>query len=97
MPKRDREQTFDAVIVDAGGGGAAVVVPDEIVKTLNAGTRAKVIAWIDSEPYAGSLAPYSGVHYLGILKSVRRAIGKDIGDEVHVKLVVRQEERVKNI
>ncbi len=91
---KEASHTFRAVIQDAGGGGAYVAVPFDVEQAFGK-KRVKVRATIDGEPYRGSLVRMGGpCHILGMLKSIRRKIGKDCGDEVEVTVVEDIEPRV---
>ena len=89
------EQVFDAEILGARGG-AWVEVPFDVNEVFGSG-RPKVQATIDGHPYRGSLAPMGGCHRLGVLKVIRAAIGKDVGDTVHVTLRLDTEPRVVEV
>jgi len=79
-------QTFRAVIEEGSHGGAYVTIPFDVEK-LYGQKRVPVKAFIDSEPYRGSLVRMGGpAHILGILRGIRDKIGKDIGDEVEIIL-----------
>lgn len=82
---------FDAVIQDVPDkGGAYVVFPWNIREEFGKG-RVKVHAAFDGVPYDGSIVNM-GVkdeageicYIIGVLKSIRQAIGKQPGDWVHV-------------
>lgn len=77
---------FKSIIEVTSGGGAAVLVPAKVIKSLNDGKRPKVKATIDGQLYRTSLAPYGGKHYLGILKDIRKKINKDVGHSVQISL-----------
>lgn len=78
--------TFRAVIEDAGGGGAFVVIPFDVERVFGK-KRVKVMATIEGMPYRGSLVRMGGEHHiLGILKEIREKTGKKIGDEIEVTL-----------
>jgi hypothetical protein len=82
----DKKFTFRAVIRDAGGGGAFVCIPFD-VEAVFGKKRVPVQAWIEGVPYRGTLMRMGApTHMLGVLKDIRRAVGKDIGDEVEVVL-----------
>ncbi|HOG45858.1 MAG TPA: YdeI/OmpD-associated family protein [Anaerolineae bacterium] len=92
-----QSQTFTAIIQDAGRGGAYVTVPFDVEQVFGK-KRVKVKATLDGEPYRGSLAPMSGpCHILGVLKSIRQKIGKDVGDEVLVTVEEDSEPRVVQV
>lgn len=76
-------RAFDGVIEAGRGGGALVHVPFDVKEAFGSG-RPKVRALIDGHEYRGSLANMGSGHCLGIRKDVRAAIGKDVGDSVHV-------------
>lgn len=85
---------FDATIEAGRRGGALVRVPFDVRETFGTGGRVSVRATFDGEPYRGSLAPMGGgEHVLGVTKAVRTAIGKDVGDDVLVRLRYDAEER----
>lgn len=85
----DREAEFDATI-ETEGKGAHVVVPAAAVDALGGGkARIPVQATFDAVEYQGSVVSMGGSMLLGMTKAVRSALGKDIGDTVHV--VVRRD------
>ena len=87
---------FDAVIRAAEGkGGAYVIFPWNIREEFGAG-RVKVRALFDGIPYEGSIVNMgvkdgqgNACYILGILKSIRQALGKSVGDTVHVTVTKR--------
>lgn len=77
---------FRAVIENAGGGGAYVIVPFDVEKAFGK-KRVKIKATIEGEPYRGSLVRMGTPHHmLLVLKEIREKIGKSFGDEVAVEL-----------
>lgn len=72
------------MIKSGRGGGALVEIPIDVEKEFGTRGRVPVNAKIDGVPYRGSIAPMGGVHVLGILKAVREAIGKSVGETVQV-------------
>ncbi len=76
---------FDALI-ESRGGGAAVRIPLNVQGVFGAKSRVNVKVTFDGHAYRGSIAPYDGVHILGIAKAVRARIGKSVGDTVHIVL-----------
>jgi len=91
MPNK---RTFNAVIQNAGGGGAVVEVPFDMEKVFGS-KRPKVKALIEGIPYRGLLVRMGGPnHMLIILKGIREQIGKTFGDEIKVSVEVDAEERV---
>lgn len=80
------KHTFTATIEKADSGGSFVVVPFDVEATFGK-KRVPVQATIDGAPYRGSVVSMGGTrHVLGILKEIRAAIGKEIGDTVEVVL-----------
>lgn len=87
-------QEFEAEIIkDEDSGGAGVVVPPDVVKALGGKGRIKIKCTIDGRPYRGSINPYGGVHFLGVLKSIRETIGKKPGDTIHIAMEADTEPR----
>lgn len=77
-------QTFEAVIEDAGGGGAFVTIPFDVEQVFGK-KRVKVNATIDGAPYRGSVVRMGGEsHMLLVRKDIREKIGKTFGDRVRV-------------
>ena len=82
------EHEFEAVLeAGDGDGGVFVVLPFSIPETYGTRGRVPVQATFDGYPYQGSVTPLGdGHHALLILKQIRRAIDKTVGDTVHVTL-----------
>jgi hypothetical protein len=77
---------FQAVIEDAGGGGAYVTIPFDVENAFGK-KRIKIKATIDGEPYRGTLVRMgSPQHMLLVLKEIRKKVGKSFGDKVAVEL-----------
>ena len=74
---------FDAVIEEAGRGGAAVEMPFDAKEVFGSG-RPGVVATFDGVSYRGSIASMGGRYLLGIRKDIREAIAKGPGDTVRV-------------
>ena len=77
-------------------GGAYVVFPWDLRKELGKG-RVKVHAWFDGIPYEGSVVnmglknPDGSVCYvIGVLKAIRKALGKGDGDTINVVITNRE-------
>ncbi len=78
--------TFLATIERADGGGAYVTIPFDVETTFGK-KRVPVLATIDGVPYRGSLVRMGGsCHILGILKAIREAVGKNVGDVVEITI-----------
>ena len=81
---------FDAVLHVLPEGGAYVAFPGDIRQIYGRG-RVKVRATFDGIPYEGSIVnmglkhPDGSVCYiLGVLKAIRKQLGKGDGDVLHV-------------
>ncbi len=75
---------FDAMIENAGGGGAYVRIPFDVNAAFGK-KRVQVNASFDGEPYRGLLVRMGEPwHLLIVLKGIREKIGKSFGDQVHV-------------
>ena len=81
---------FDAVLRELPDGGAYVAFPGDIRRIFGRG-RVKVNATFDGVPYQGSIVnmglkhPDGSVCYiLGVLKAIRKQLGKGDGDVLHV-------------
>ena len=89
---------FDAILhEDPDDGGAYVVFPWDVRREFGRG-RVKVRATFDGVPYDGSLvnmglknADGSVCYVLGVLKAIRRQLGKKDGDTLHVTVEERKE------
>lgn len=86
-------QTFRAVIKEHRGGGTVVEIPFDVESAFGTRGRVKVRATFDGHPYRGSIVPMGGRHLLGVLKSIREALGKSAGDSVDVVVELDTEER----
>ena len=87
---------FDAVLHELPEGGAYVAFPGDIRQIFGKG-RVKVSAAFDVVPYAGSIVnmglknPDGSVCYIiGVLKAIRKQLGKKDGDTLHVILEERK-------
>ncbi|MBT8487405.1 MAG: DUF1905 domain-containing protein [Gemmatimonadetes bacterium] len=84
------------MIEAGGGGGAFVLVPFDVKDVFGSG-RPRVRALIDGHEYRGSIANMGQGPCLGIRKDVRAAIGKDVGDTVHIEVEVDTAPRVVDV
>ena len=87
---------FDAVLHELPEGGAYVAFPGDIRQIYGRG-RVKVRATFDGIPYEGSIVnmglrhPDGSVCYIiGVLKAIRRQLGKEDGDVLHVIIEERE-------
>lgn len=90
------EYTFDAILHEIPeNGGAYVIFPWDIRKEFGKG-RVKVHATFDGIPYDGNVVNM-GVkdekgeicYVIGVLKSIRKQLGKKDGDTIHVTISER--------
>ena len=82
------EHEFEVVLeAGDGDGGVFVVVPFSVQEVYGTRGRVPVQATFDGYPYQGSITPLGdGHHALHLLKQIRKAIDKTIGDTVRVTL-----------
>lgn len=91
-------KTFEAIIIkDDDSGGAGIKIPFDVEEAFGKKGRVPVRCTIDGYPYRGSIFPYGGVYYIGVVKKVRDAIGKTYGDTVRVVMEVDEEPRVAEV
>ncbi len=93
-----REQyEFDAAVYEAADtGGAYIIFPWDIREEFGAG-RVKVHALFDGIPYDGSIVNM-GIkdkegnicYIIGVLKAIRKRLGKGHGDVIHVVVTRKQ-------
>ncbi len=76
---------FEAELIkDEDSGGVGIKIPFNVQEAFGSRSRIKVKCTIDGHPYRGSIHPYGGVHYMGVIKAIREAIGKKPGDTVRI-------------
>lgn len=79
---------------EVGSGGAYVLFPYDVQETFGSKGRIPVRAWIEGEPYRGSLVKYGHPqHMFPVLKAIREKIGKSIGDTIEIILEADSDER----
>lgn len=88
---------YDAALRTLPEGGAYVPFPWNIRQEFGKG-RVKVHAAFDGIPYDGSIVNMgvknedgSVCYIIGVLKSIRTALGKSDGDVIHVVITERKE------
>jgi hypothetical protein len=82
-----KKYAFTAKIEPGPGGGAFVTFPYDVEREFGTKGRVPVHASINSIPYTGSLMQCGGPqHMLGVLKSIRVQLGKNLGDPVNVEI-----------
>ena len=82
------EHEFEAVLETGDGdGGVFVVIPFSVPEVFGTRGRVPVQVTFDGYPYQGSITPLGdGHHALHVLKQIRKAVDKTIGDTVRVTL-----------
>ncbi|MGI4738844.1 MAG: YdeI/OmpD-associated family protein [Janthinobacterium lividum] len=90
------EQEFDAALeADPHTGEVLVVAPFSVEELYGTKEELLVQTAIEGFPYQGELLPLGdGYHGLVIPREVRRAVGKTVGDILHVALRRDLSERV---
>ncbi len=83
----DQVYEFDAELIKVPDiDGAYVEIPLDVKAVFGKG-RVPVHATFDGEPYDGSLVRMqTPCHILGVRKEIRKKIGKQPGDTVHVTI-----------
>ncbi len=83
----EKQYAFDAVLQKVPDLDAAYVeFPYDVRQEFGQG-RVKVHATFDGVPYDGSLVRMGTPgHIIGVLKAIRKQIGKQPGDMVHVTI-----------
>ena len=79
---------FDAQLQKGDNPGAwTCVVIDDVPELFGTRGLVKIRGVIDNEPFTGALmAQGDGTHRLPVKSALRKAIGKDAGDTVHVRI-----------
>ena len=79
-------KTFQASIQAHESGGAFVIVPFDVEEVYGK-KRVKIKASIDGAIYRGSLVRMGSPHHILLIrKDIRKKIGKEAGDVVHIIL-----------
>ena len=92
-----KEYEFDAILHEIPeNGGAYVIFPWDIRKEFGKG-RVKVHATFDGVPYDGSVVNMGAkdengeiCYVIGVLKAIRKKLGKKDGDTIHVTISERE-------
>jgi hypothetical protein len=79
---------FDAQLQKGENPGAGTcVVIDDVPELFGTRGLVKIRGAIDSEPFTGALmAQGDGTHRLPVRSALRKAIGRQAGDTVHVRI-----------
>jgi hypothetical protein len=90
-------QQFTAVLVkpDTIGAWTYLTVPFNAEHIFNNRARIPVKGTINGVSFQGSLMPHgNGRHYMVVNKTLQKNCGASIGDEVHVSMVLDEQERI---
>ena len=98
-----KQYYYDAVLHELpGNGGASVVFPWDIRREFGKG-RMKVHAVFDDIPYDGSIVNMglknedgTVCYIIGVLKSIRKKLGKSDGDTLRVVIEPAPSQEAKN-
>lgn len=71
-----------------------IAIPFDVLSTWGTRARVPVKGTINGVSFRGSLAPYGGIHYLGIKRDLREKLGIKAGEVVDVEIMVDTEPRV---
>jgi hypothetical protein len=71
-----------------------IAIPFDVLSTWGTRARVPVKGTINGAAFRGSLAPYGGIHYLGIKRDLREKIGIKAGEVVDVEIMVDTDPRV---
>ncbi len=80
-------QRFTGTLEAARGGGAIVVLPDDVLAALGGGSRFRVTGSLDGVAFESStMGMGAGRVCLGVHKATRAAAGVDVGDAVEIAI-----------
>ena len=79
---------FDAQLQKGANAGAwTCVVMDDVAELFGTRGLVKIRGVIDGEPFTGALmAQGDGTHRLPVKAALRKSIGKEAGDSVHIRI-----------
>jgi len=93
-----QEFEFDAVLKEGNRGGVFVDFPWPVFESFGTRGQVRVCATIDGQLFRLALAPMGGeFHAMGLRREIREAIGKKIGDTVHIMITRDTEPRTVEI
>jgi len=86
-PAPAKPYRFAAVLQNAGGGGAVVLMPDDVSDAMGGRKRFRVTGTVNGVPMKTSTFPYKGEGlWLGIHKVTRERAGLEFGDTLDVEI-----------
>jgi hypothetical protein len=78
---------FTGTLEAGRGGGAFIVLPEAVLKSLGAGSRSRVTGTLNDVPFESStMGMGAGRVCLGVHKATRQAASVEIGENVHVEV-----------
>jgi hypothetical protein len=82
-----RSHRFKAVLQEARGGGAGVLIPLDVAEAMGGRKQFRVVGTLNGVPLRSSTFPYEGEGlWLGVHKATREAAGAAFGDEVELAI-----------
>lgn len=86
-PASAKPYRFKAVLQEARGGGAGVLITMDVAESLGGRKQFRVTGTLNGLPMKSSTFPYEGEGlWLGIHKATREAAGISFGDELEFEL-----------
>lgn len=84
--------TFRTVLEPTGGNNVGIVVPEDVVHSLDRGKRVPVVVTIDGDyTYKTTIGVMGGRYLVSFNAEMRKQTGRAAGDEVEVELTVDPE------
>jgi hypothetical protein len=78
---------FKAVLREARGGGAGVLIPTAVAEAMGGRKQFRVVGTLNGVPLRSSTFPYEGEGlWLGVHKATREAAGAGFGDELEFEI-----------
>src|SRR5580658_2910205 len=78
---------FDTTVT-AAGNNTGIVVPDDAIERLGAGSRPAVVVNVNGYEYRNTVGVMGGKHMISISAAVRKETGLKGGDPIHVTLTL---------
>jgi hypothetical protein len=85
-PGRGESRRFQAEIKPGPAGAAYVEVPFDVGEVFGTPGPVSVRATLDGTAFQATIEPVGGRHRLDVRLEIREAIGKGVGDTIHVVL-----------
>ena len=75
------------MLQNAGGGGAVVLMPDDVSDAMGGRKQFRVTGTVNGVPMQSSTFPYKGEGlWLGVHKATREAVGAEFGDALEFEI-----------